>query len=163
MYTLRCTKKLLDRVGLPIESSPPAPTTVLGDWYATALFWRPQVALLLNERTLLPVLMPLAPAATLVSRIPDEVAPILDRHRVNQSIIDRELSAMSEVSVAKTANRSILGTMNEFAFLAEVYRVRMESGDLRGLSMRLAETPCSAIKHSSPARLIAEILPLRVV
>lgn len=159
MYTLRCTKKLLVRVGLPIESSPPAPTTVLGDWYATALFWRPQVALLLNERTLLPVLMPLAPAATLVSRIPDEVAPILDRHRVNQSIIDRELSAMSEVSVAKTANRSILGTMNEFAFLAEVYRVRMESGDLRGLSMRLAETLCSAIKHSSPARLIAEIVP----
>ena len=163
MYTLRCTKKLLDRIGLPVESLLPSPTTILGDWYATVLFWRPQVALLVNERTLLPVLMPYAPAATLISRIPDEVASILDRHRLDQSVIARELSAMSEVSVAKTANRSIVGTMNEFAFLADVYRVHMESGDLRALSMRLADTPCSAIKHSSPARLIAEILPLRVV
>lgn len=43
---------------------------------ATALFWKPQVALLVNEPTLLPVLMPLAPAATL--RVGQVVPP---RHR----------------------------------------------------------------------------------
>jgi hypothetical protein len=36
-----------------------ASTTVLGDWFATALFWKPQVALLVNHRTLLPVFRPL--------------------------------------------------------------------------------------------------------
>ena len=65
---------------------------------------------------------------------------------------------MSEVSVAKTANRSVVGTMNEFAFLAEVYRQGMGTTDLLALSMRLAETPCGAIKHNSPSELIKEIL-----
>jgi hypothetical protein len=45
-------------------------TTLLGEWYATALFWRPQVALLVNEPTLLPVLIPLAPGTTVPARSP---------------------------------------------------------------------------------------------
>ncbi len=31
-------------------------TTLMGQWYATAMFWKPQVALFVNEPTLLPVL-----------------------------------------------------------------------------------------------------------
>ena len=77
MYTLHCTKKLLDRVTPSVLSSGPPPTTVLGNWYATALFWKPQVALLVNERTLLPVLMSLAPASTLTARFPDALASLL--------------------------------------------------------------------------------------
>jgi len=69
---------------------------------------------------------------------------------------------MSEVSVAKTANRSVVGTMNEFALLAEGYREHMETSDLVVLSMRLAETPCSAIKYNSPAQLLKECLAGRL-
>ena len=65
---------------------------------------------------------------------------------------------MSEVSVAKTSNRSVVGTMNEFAFLAEVYREDMATLDLVALSMRLADTPCGAIKHDSPTRLVRELI-----
>ena len=64
---------------------------------------------------------------------------------------------MSEVSVAKTANRSVIGTMNEFTFIAEVYRKRVETADLLALSVRLADTPCSTIGHDSPARLIKKM------
>ena len=56
MLTLHCTQKLLARIKRPVAPTPPAPTTTLGNWYATALLWKPQVALLVNERTLLPVL-----------------------------------------------------------------------------------------------------------
>ncbi|NBW46191.1 MAG: hypothetical protein EBR45_11645 [Betaproteobacteria bacterium] len=62
MFTLYCTKKLLDRIGRPVTVPEPA-STHLGNWYATALLWKPQMALMVNERTLLPVLLPLAPAA----------------------------------------------------------------------------------------------------
>jgi len=158
MYTLHCTKKLLDRVGLPAMSAAQPPTTVLGNWYATALFWRPQVALFVNERTLLPVLMPLAPATTLPKRFPRELATLLAMHQADQVFIAAEVASMSEVSVAKTANRSVVGTMNEFAFLAAVYREHMGTSDLLTISMRLAETPCSAIKHNSPSELIKEVL-----
>ena len=85
MYTLHCTKKLLDRVNLPTASPVGPPTTVLGNWYATALFWKQQVALFVNERTLLPVFMPLAPASTVIRRFPSELATLLTMHGANQA------------------------------------------------------------------------------
>ena len=51
-------------------------------------------------------------------------------------------------------SRSVVGTMNEFAFLAEAYR---EDMDLLALSMRLADIPCGAIKYDYPQRLLQEI------
>ena len=76
MFNLHCTKKLLDRIKPDVQGSVDG-TTILGDWYATALFWKPQLALLVNERTLLPVIMPLAPATNLAQRFPDALAQVL--------------------------------------------------------------------------------------
>jgi hypothetical protein len=62
---VRATKKLRQRLGsaTPYDGEPS--TTLLGEWYATMLSWRPhQLILLVNEQTLLPVLMPLAPGAS---------------------------------------------------------------------------------------------------
>jgi hypothetical protein len=157
MYSLHCTKKLLDRIKPSIATSPPLPTTVLGNWYATALFWKPQLALLVNEGTLLPVLMPLAPSSTLTARFPGELAVVLGRHGISRAAIAREMAAMPEVAFAKTANRSVLGIMNEFSFLAEGYREYLETSDLLTLSMRLADTPCRPIKYNSPSRQVKEI------
>ena len=95
MYNLHCTRKLLDRVKVSPRASSSRPSTSLGNWYATALFWKPQVALLVNERTLLPVLMPLAPASTLAARFPHALATILVRHGANQAFIANEVAAMS--------------------------------------------------------------------
>jgi hypothetical protein len=68
---VRATRKLLQRLGRPTAGCPVS-TTRLGDWYATHLPWRPRhVSLLVSERTLLPLLMPLTPAATLLDRFPD--------------------------------------------------------------------------------------------
>ena len=86
MYTLHCTKKLLDRVKVPLVASSSQLTTGLGNWYAAVLFWKPQLALLVNERTLLPVSKPLAPSATLVSRFPHELAAVLRAHGASQSL-----------------------------------------------------------------------------
>jgi len=51
---VRATKKLLDRIGPPTLREGEHSSTILGEWYATALFWKPQVVLLVNEPTLLP-------------------------------------------------------------------------------------------------------------
>lgn len=48
MLIVRATKKLLDRIGPPDLDEADQPTTMLGQWYATALFWKPQVALFVN-------------------------------------------------------------------------------------------------------------------
>ena len=159
-YSIHCTKKLLDRVKLPVSATPAAPTTYLGNWYATALFWKPQVALLVNERTLLPVLMPLAPAAELAQRFPEHLASVLFAHGAPHALVEHELNAMLDFQYAKTANRSLVGMLNQFTYLAEGYRDYNQTTDLRWLSMKLSETPCSPLykKAISPNRELRRLI-----
>lgn len=119
MLVIRGTKKLRDRVmGAPAGGEETS-TTELGDWFATALFWRPHVVLLVNQRTFLPVFMELAPAATLLGRVPAAIEAVLRRHGVDEAFLTTEREAMNEVRLAPTNNRSVLGVMNEFAFLSK--------------------------------------------
>ena len=120
VLVVRGTKKLRDRVKGPGRRMEHASTTVLGDWFATALFWRPQVALLVNQRTFVPVFMPLAPAATLLDRAPGAIAAVLRRLGADDAFVDAELDAMREARIAPTNDRSVVGVMNEFAFHGEV-------------------------------------------
>jgi hypothetical protein len=45
--------------------------------------------------------------------------------------LDRELAGMAEHVLAKTASRSVLGVMNEFAHMADQYRTGRGSLDRR--------------------------------
>ena len=159
MFNLHCTKKLLDRIKPELEA-PRAGTTRLGNWYATALFWKPQMALVVNERTLLPVLLPLAPAATLAQRFPVALREVLRALDMPAEFIDSEISAMGEVVYTKTANRSVLGVMNEFVYLAEGYRDQDGSVDPVGLSLRLAGTPCGPLYKGAvfPDKAVRELI-----
>lgn len=156
---LKCTKKLLDRVK-PSALQDVSSNALLGDWYATALFWKPQVALLVNEKTLLPVLMPLAPATDLATRFPVHLADVLATHGVPQRFIDHELAQMNEFRYTKTSNRSVVGIMNQFSYLAEGYREYLETKDLLALSLRLSETPCSPLykRAISPDRELKRMI-----
>jgi hypothetical protein len=157
---VRATKKLLDRIGPPSLGDAEQSTTLLGQWYATALFWKPHVALFVNESTLLPVLMPLAPMATLLARFPQQVATVLAAHATPDAIIAEELRQMRECRIAKTANRSVVGVMNEFTRLAETYRGGTPAPDLVDLAMRLSTTPCGPLysRHVSPDRELNVLL-----
>jgi hypothetical protein len=121
VYVVHGTRKFLERVGAPAGAKAGDPTTVLGDWYATVLFWKRQVGLFVNGSTLLPVLLPFAPAATIVVRFPTALATVLRRHSIGQAFIEAECAAMAHHRLATTKNRSVVGMMTEFAFLAGAY------------------------------------------
>jgi hypothetical protein len=159
MFTLHCTKKLLDRIG-PQVDLPRNASTRLGNWYATALFWRPQMALMVNERTLLPVVLPLAPAASLGKRFPAALEGLLKEMNLPAEFIETEIASMADVVFAKTANRSVLGVMNEFAFLAEGYRDRIGLIEPLALSFKLAQTPCGPLYKGAvfPDRAVRELV-----
>lgn len=160
-HVIHCTKKLLERIKpRTVAVGGALGTTLLGNWYATALFWKPQVALLVNEKTLMPVLMPLAPATDLATRFPEQLASVLAAHGLPQQFIDYELAQMNEVQYAKTSNRSVVGIMNQFSYLAEGYREYLETKDLLALSLRLSETPCSPLYKGavSPDRELKRLL-----
>jgi hypothetical protein len=61
---------------------------------------------------------------------------------------------MRECRFGPTANRSVVGIMNEFTFLARVDRDADPTRNLLDLSLRLASTPCGPLytKHVSPDR-----------
>ena len=141
MFTVRGTEKFLDRVGRPMTEPPPS-STVLGDWYANVLFWRPQVALFVNATTFVPVLIPLAPAAGAVARFPAAMAAVFAALGVDPRFVASESNEMSSVVLVKTASRQVLGVMNQFAFMAEhtTSTGRSDPADLLGLSVWLANT-----------------------
>jgi len=118
------------------------------------------MVLLVNERTLLPVLMPLAPAATLMGRFPESLRQTLWVHWSPAVFIEFESAAMSKGRYAKTANRSVVGIMNEFTFLAEVHRANRGINDLNALAVKLSRTPCSPLykRHTSPDRELAALI-----
>ena len=113
MLVVRAAKKLLDRLGAVTLQPGETSTTRLGDRSATVWARKPQVALFVSEATLFPVLMPLAPSATLLARFPDHLARALAVHDIPESFVSDELSRMDDVRLAKTASRGLLGIMNE--------------------------------------------------
>jgi hypothetical protein len=158
MIIVHGTRGFRDRVPGPAAGPGDASTTVLGAWYATVLRWRRPAALFVNELTLLPLVMPLAPARTLLTRFPDALAELLSAHRLPVPLIEGEHAEVLEHRLAPTANRSLVGVMNEFAFLADAHRA--EQPDLMRLSMRLATTPCGPLfqRHISPDRELAALI-----
>ena len=142
MYSIYATKKLLDRMQEPIIDSIPDATTRLGNWFAKPLFWRPQVALFINEETFLPVFASLAPASSLANRFPDDLATTLRAHGVPEPFIEEELLAMDDVVVSRTNNRRVVGIMNELATMAT--RIRAYHPELSSLHLatELAKVPC---------------------
>jgi hypothetical protein len=111
---VRATKKLLDRLPLTESRSIGTLPSPLGDWYATVIFFRPQLAFLVNELTLIPVLVPLAPAVSLLDRLPGEFDAALHAFGVHEDFIKEVVDGSKQILLEKTASRSILGVMNEY-------------------------------------------------
>ena len=153
------TRKFLDRVSGPISAAVDESTTTLGDWYAAVRFWKPQVALFVNESTLLPVVVPFAPGATVVDRFPASAATVFRALGVSDAFVEREVAEMSEHRLASTRHRSVVGVMNEFARPSEYSPASKGERDLVALSLWLAQTPSSPLygRHVSPDRELVAI------
>jgi len=70
-----------------------------------------------NDRTLLPVLVPASPGSTFIARFRSAPIEVLGRLGIDPLVIEKELEAMDEVQLSSTRSRVVLGSMNDFAFL----------------------------------------------
>jgi hypothetical protein len=147
VFTLRATVKLLKRMKATPDPSPPPSTGRLGDWYANLLVVRPaHLVLCVSERTLLPVLVPARDISGLPERLALAVGDMLRAIGVPELEVLRELRHMVEWRIAKTAGRQVLGSMNDFAWMAEVDP--RETMSLLDRALLLAECPCTPIKDN---------------
>ncbi len=124
---LRCTKKLLSVIG-PVPVSEPTPDAE--DWYANRLWFdRRKCLLLTHAGTLFKILVADISVSDLRS-IGPFIAALIKRELLSEGLPpDTFGPRMEEVVYAKTIARSVLGCMNDMAYMCEV--AIADSGSLR--------------------------------
>ena len=151
MYTLRCTRKLLDRIGTEPEMQPTSTDTLLGDWYANLIrVGRLQMILAISERTLLPVVVPAKESRTVARRIGEALEPLLLSIGIPADDVQAERSAMLDSAISKTANRRVIGSLNDLAFQLEAGLLHFPDRTLLEHALWLAQTPLKVIEYGSP-------------
>lgn len=146
MLILRCTAKLLVRVGSaqqPTSSS----TTALGDWYAAPLaLGRKRYVLAISERSRLPVLLAGRDLKHLAENFPGALAAVLRGLGISFAAIEAELAAARPVVISTTNSRSHLGTLNDFSAMLKWMYTGGEEIDLVGEALRLSHTPVGPLR-----------------
>ena len=161
MLIVCCTTKLLKRLRVETATPSVTPAPRLGEWYATILQMRPQhLVLLVNEPTRLAAVLPAREFGVLGQRISDAILRVLQDLGVDAGVIDHERRAMADVTFAKTASRSVRGTMSEFGFQLEQLRNANPHLPEHALAMNLARTPVSMPRFGcqAPADVAKQVL-----
>lgn len=150
MVILRRTQKLQRQLPESLGAGETS-DTALGDWYVNRIVvHRRPLLLLVSERSLLSILTPARDVRALPGRLAELVAGRLARLEVRARIIEAELRAMERVQVAKTCDRSVLGTMVDFAKAVPFYLnpAAPEEPGLRVAEAKLEEMPCRVSRRS---------------
>ena len=115
---------------------------------------RRQHLLFISERSRLPVVIPIREGKRLAEVFPDAVCEVLGKVSVAAADISDERSRMSEIAFGRTKNRSLLGTLNDFAFMAQVGSARRPEPETPEELIRfLAQTPILPLDGASPIEL----------
>jgi hypothetical protein len=107
-----------------------------------------------NNETLLPVLLPIAPNKTLIPRFVEAAGEMLMALGIDRKAVLAEMAAMGECVVASTNDRRVLGTINDFGRMLEVY---LDRRALPEVALHLAEAPCSPIGMERPKDAAREL------
>ena len=159
MVVLRCTRKLLVRLKHAGVLSAAESTTRLGDWYGNILrIGRRQHLLFISERSRLPVVIPIREVKRLGTVFPDAVCERLAIVGVAAADMADERGRMSEIAFGRTRNRSLLGTLNDYAFMAQSGDARRtEPESPEELVRFLAQTPFLKLGGASPIALTGAV------
>jgi hypothetical protein len=163
MVVLRCTQRLLVRLKQVGDLPDVESTTRLGDWYGNILrIGRRQHLLFISERSRLAVVIPIREGKRLAEVFPDAVCEVLGHVGVAAADIADERSRMSEIAFGRTRNRSLLGTLNDLAFMAQQGNMnRAEPESPEELMRFLAQTPILPMDGASPIVLTQAVFEPR--
>jgi hypothetical protein len=90
-------------------------------------------------------------------RLRASVGVLLRRIGVPGPAIAREIHEMRTMVLAKTNDRSVLGSINDFQFTYEYTREYRLQWDLEEWSWHLSETPCGPLKYARPRDVVLEL------
>ena len=159
MVIIRPTGDLAKRMKVKLAQTGERSSTLLGDWYARDLVLdRQQYILCVSEHGRLPVILSAAPYANFPDRLVDALPIVLQKIEVPVKKAEVEVAKMDRVVLAKTASRSILGSMNEFRFQLQATK---QMGRLRHdpvkMSLDLAEVISLVLPDYTPKDTVLKL------
>lgn len=162
MTALRCTEKLLKAMKVEPIAQPGSARNRLGEWTANLIrIGRIQLVLAVSEPTRFGVVIDAAPYATIPLRLKHNVFKALLSIGVPADSAAGEAEAMAPLEISASNSKSVLGTLNQFAFQIEC---DIHYGDARSaaeFTQRLSDTIVSQPRHiGHPADRVREAFGL---
>ena len=158
MITLRCTRKLLRRLGEAPEPDEREPTSSIGDWYANLIETvAGEQLIFVNEASRLSVALPAStPPGALAGRFRMRVIALFRHLDLPAEAVQREAFHLGDVKFGRTRSRTILGAMNE---VARVYQLAAERGEPTGATEQsLAKFIHLPLKGRYPREVARDLL-----
>ena len=162
MITLRCTKKLRNYLEIGITKELKPTSSIMGDWYANLV---PTVAgdliLFTNQKTLLSAILPVSEISEFEALFVLRVVNVFGLIGIPVDIARGEIKKFFPIQYAKTDNRSILGTMNDYAYQLQMWAELSSEENPLSLSdveYELSQNPCGAMNYRSPIEVTRELL-----
>ena len=166
MPLIRCTRKLLTEMGAQVASAADqAHAALLGDWFANLIrIERRKCVIFTSERTLLTFLV-VGPGRDAIRDCPTLFRSGLRRLLENEGFaagdIDRVVGQYQQLNLAPTNDRSVLGSLNDLARIAEGH-IQHLGGlgrcDLRAIDHEMNITPMSRLQMASPLATTRRVL-----
>ncbi len=164
MTAIRCTRKLLGQMGGDANRAAQAEAVAESplDWYAN-LLWinRRKCVLFTNVGTLFGFLVP-AVRKPQLRGLPElfreHLRENLEHRGFEAAAVRTALRLYGEPTIQRATNRSVLGSMNDYAWQLEL---AIETDGLRAIlaiNQRVSDSPMSAIGYSSGNREMRKAL-----
>jgi hypothetical protein len=162
LFILRCTRRLYERIepwAAPEREPPTASTTRLGDWAATIVVVRREhLVLAVSLVTLLPVVIPVAPATTVLARLPAALGHALRALGIGRHRIATEVAAMAGCTVTGLGDRQVQSSLADLAGLLDTY---VDGAPLGEVALRMAGAPCKHLDGARPRDEAVRVLSAR--
>ena len=160
MVTLRCTRKLLKRIGPQPRSHGLAATCALGNWFANIVYLHSQpFVIAVSERAFIAVFFPARALREGVGpAFLQAVASLLLRIGAPRGTVERELALMSPTLIAPTNSHQVVGVMNQYALDVRFIERERLSLSLPELELHFASGVTGALRLTTPQEAALSLL-----
>ena len=170
MVQIRCTQKVVEELGLKEEdlSEVKEPTSLLGNWYSNLFILDKRKTLIfMNERTLLSFIV-FGIRKKNIKDLPivfhNGVKQLLLMEDFDDTVISNVTKDCLEIELTKTANRSLVGNLNDLMNLYKSFILAdggLNSCDLNSITKKINRRPQKTLEWSSSVELAREVLSLK--
>ncbi len=144
MLVIRPTLSLAKRLKVKLATTDVESSTRLGDWYAIDIVLkRRQFILAVSAKSRVSVMIEAAPYVTFPDRLPLAIREVLSSIGLKREKIESEINEMNQILLAKTQDRSVIGTMNDYRRHLQFMENsgRFNPNNLLAVSLQITATP----------------------